>query len=190
MIFVTGGSGSGKSAYAERLAVETGADELFYVATMSPEGAEAKERIAHHRAMRAGKGFRTVECMQGLERLVLPGGEFRENDVARRTVLLECVSNLVANEQFAVGGTDGEILARIEKGIRHLQKQAGNIIIVTNDVFADGVRYDEETERYLRLLAAVNRGLAAQADAAYEVVYGIPVPIKTGLGSDDGFREG
>ena len=68
MTLVTGGSGSGKSEYAERLAAAGGTPRI-YVATMIPWDDEGRRRIEKHRAMRAGKGFETVECYTGLERL-------------------------------------------------------------------------------------------------------------------------
>lgn len=170
MHLVTGGSASGKSAYAEEIAMACGGNR-YYVATMRPYGEEGRLRVERHQAMRRGKQFVTVECPSGLERLELAGGE---NPV----VLLECMSNLVANEQFEVGGTDCEICTRIENGIRHLQKQAKDLIIVTNEVFSDGCSYDPETKRYISLLGRVNRHLAAEADRVTEVVFGIPLPVK------------
>ena len=152
---ITGGSASGKSAYAEKLAVEAG------------------ER---HRKMRAGKGFTTVECYTCREQAALSFGKEKPE---KRVILLECMSNLLANEQFEEGGSDQEILARIRGGVRSLQKQAETLIIVTNEVFSDGNIYDEETVRYLRLLGEVNRFLAQEADRVTEVVFGIPVVWKT-----------
>ena len=60
MIFVSGGSSSGKSAFAESLIVKSGIARRLYIATMEPFGAEAAVRIERHRALRAGKGFDTV----------------------------------------------------------------------------------------------------------------------------------
>lgn len=178
---ITGGSASGKSAYAEQTAVSTGADAMFYIATMQPWGEEGRLRVEKHRAMRKGKGFETIECYHHLSEVSLFGnGQMSANSCRKErvTVLLECMSNLTANEQFEAGGTDDEIEERILEGIRHLQKQAGNIIIVTNEVFSDGVRYDAETVRYLALLGRINRQLAAMAGQVTEVVCGIPVPVK------------
>ena len=45
---VTGGSGSGKSAFAEALAMELG-EKRYYIATMYPFGEESKQKIARHR---------------------------------------------------------------------------------------------------------------------------------------------
>lgn len=181
---VTGGSASGKSAYAESLAVDGGAGVRYYVATMRPWGEEGRQRVEMHRDMRREKQFVTVECYRDLEDLSLPGpvcrskGPDSESMLPDCTVLLECLSNLVANEQFETGGSDEEICARIEKGIRHLQKQAGNLIIVTNEVFSDSCRYEPETVRYISLMGQINASLAAMADRVTEVVFGIPVPIK------------
>ncbi|XCP84397.1 bifunctional adenosylcobinamide kinase/adenosylcobinamide-phosphate guanylyltransferase [Roseburia hominis] len=72
---VTGGSGSGKSAYAEDRIVEyagsaaaRGSAGLYYIATMMPFDEETKERIRRHQTMRAGKGFQTVECYRDLKK--------------------------------------------------------------------------------------------------------------------------
>lgn len=179
---ITGGSASGKSVFAEQTVISLDADVRYYIATMQPWGEEGRLRVEKHRAMRAGKGFRTIECYHHLPQLDLPGYEpgQGESPLKERTaVLLECMSNLVANEQFETGGTDEEIRVRIRNGILHLQKQAGHIIIVTNEVFSDGCDYDSETMRYLELLGCVNQELAAMADRVTEVVYGIPVVLKS-----------
>lgn len=171
---IIGGSGSGKSAYAERQAMETSGTR-YYIATMEPFGEEGKRRIEKHRAMRAGKGFQTIECCHHLEQVKL--GKTAAESAKDSVALLECMTNLAANEQFAVGGKDEEILDRIWKGIHSLEQQTKLLIIVTGDVFADGLSYDEQTERYLRLLGRVNRELAQRAESVTEVVYGIPVPV-------------
>ena len=70
VIFVIGGSGSGKSEFAENLAVELqrqDAGKLVYIATMEPLDEESKKRIRRHQDMRAGKGFETRERYTHLE---------------------------------------------------------------------------------------------------------------------------
>ncbi len=62
MVVVTGGSGSGKSAFAEDTILSFGEKSRFYIATMYPFDEESHKRIARHRAMRAKKNFETVEC--------------------------------------------------------------------------------------------------------------------------------
>lgn len=174
---ITGGSASGKSAYAEKMAVGAGEKSRYYLATMKPWGKEGQERVEKHRNMRAGKGFTTVECYTCLEQAAL---SFGEEQPENRVILLECMSNLAANEQFDEGGSDQEILTRMKRGIRSLQKQAETLIIVTNEVFSDGVSYEPETVRYLRLMGEINAFLAREADWVTEVVFGIPVVWKSG----------
>ena len=70
LILVTGGAASGKSAHAERLVCEK-AQSRLYLATMQPFGKSAEARIARHRALRAGKGFATVERTLDLANLKL-----------------------------------------------------------------------------------------------------------------------
>ena len=98
------------------------------------------------------------------------------------TLLLEDVGNLVANELFAEGGLsprDPDVAAREVLGdIERLAQAAAYTVVVSVDVFADGMRYDEGTEAWSRALARVNAGVAALADRAVEVVCGIPVWMK------------
>ena len=56
--------------------------------------------------------------------------------------------------------------------------QAGLLVVVTNELFSDGMDYDPDTLAYLDVLARLNRAVAARADGVYEVVCGIPVAWK------------
>lgn len=166
-VFVIGGSGSGKSEFAEGLIVRGGFTRRAYIATMEPYGNDAAARIARHRALRAGKGFETVERYRDLPGLEVPQG---------CGVLLEDLTNLFANEWFGAGkeGAAGRVLS----GLAHLEEAAGLVVAVGNDLFSDGVTYDKETEDYLNSLAVLHRTVAARAGAVYEVVCGIPVRHK------------
>ena len=105
LTLVLGGSASGKSEYAEQLVLEAGAGPRFYIATMEPYDEECLRRISRHRAMRASKGFETLECPRGLAGLALP---------RPGVALLECMSNLVANEMFSPQGAGEQALAALE----------------------------------------------------------------------------
>ena len=112
---VVGGAASGKSEYAEQLILRAGALPRYYVATMEPFGAEARARIARHRVLRAQKRFETIECPVGLSRVLLP---------ARGAALLECLSNLAANELYSPAGAGGEqaALAAVVDGVESLRR--------------------------------------------------------------------
>lgn len=183
---ITGGSGSGKSSYSEaqvlqfakrqtlHISTQNQANYLpcLYIATMKPYGDETLKKIERHRRLRAGKGFITIECYKELWRTVIP---------KNRGVLLECLSNLAANEFY---GEDGalkdrrETASRILKGISHVLNQTDHLVVVTNEVSSDIWDYSYETREYIALVGAVNQQLACMADQVTEVVYGIPVPVK------------
>ena len=83
---VYGGSASGKSSYAESIAMSLQGDgRLLYIATMYPYkwntteiDPETMQRINRHRAMRADKGFDTVECYRHVEHIVAERQEGRK----------------------------------------------------------------------------------------------------------------
>ncbi len=165
LYFVSGGAASGKSEYAESLVLASPARPRVYVATMEVRDTESRARVRRHRALRRDKGFVTVEAPRDLEQAVLPSGG---------AALLECMSNLCANECFGPKGFDGAF-DRVWRGIRHLTETCADVVVVSNELFSDGIAYAPETERYLSLLADMNRALAQKADRVIEVCCGIPI---------------
>ena len=168
LILVSGGAGSGKSAFAESLVTSSGLDRRIYLATMQVRDDESVRRVERHRQMRTGKGFETVECPAGLADAVLPSG---------CAVLLEDLSNLFANEYFSPHGREGAF-DRVRSGIRRAAEQAALLVVVTNELFSDGMAYDPVTLDWLAGLARLNRAAAALAGQVYEVVCGLPVVWK------------
>lgn len=172
LIVVTGGSGSGKSAFAEQMVLKLNQRRRLYIATMYPFDEECRHRIARHRKMREKKAFETLECYTHLEMAKVLGYE---------TVLLECMSNLTANEMYQEGGAGDDCVDAILRGVEHLISQCDHLVIVTNEIFSDGILYDPETVRYQRYLGEINRRIARMADLVVEVVYSIPVVHKGNL---------
>jgi len=198
---VYGGSASGKSSYAESFAMSLqGEGRLLYIATMYPYkwntteiDPETMQRIERHRAMRADKGFDTVECYRHVEHIVA-----KRQDV----LLLECMSNLLANEMYLEQDSDdgglAETMSEVEKtgvgmsetlspvskkivqALVNLSTRVQELVIVTNDVFSDGgsLTYDESTREYVKNLAEINCALARVAETVTEVVCGFPVIVK------------
>ena len=167
---VTGGSGSGKSAYAESRICEwnrQGPNPLFYIATMYPYGEETEKKIERHRILRKGKGFETLEWYTGLK-LHLEEGSLQGSDV-----LLECMSNLVANEMYMESGAGCHADQAILEGIQELNRQCANVVIVTNEVFSESVPDSPEMKEYKRILGRINCEIAVMADQVTEVIYGI-----------------
>lgn len=169
---ITGGSGSGKSAYAEDCILSYGEGERIYIATMEPFGEDGAKRIARHHKLREGKGFTTIERYTNLDGLMVPRGS---------QVLLECMSNLVANEMFRPDGAKDRLLVSVVSGVRHLEALADHLCIVTNDISSEVQNYDEETLLYEEYLGKVNQELGRMAYEVVEVTYGVPERIKGGL---------
>ena len=204
---ITGGSGSGKSAYAEKYichaSKEKGCKEKYYIATMQVFDDEGQRKIDRHRKLRAGKGFITIEQPRGIKDAV---SKLQSESSLKtgRLALLECMSNLVANEMFPpVDASDtkeagvkkepldehenmkdydtaqiSSVSKKVLKEVGILSENVAELVIVTNNVFEDGVCYDESTMNYIKAMGIVNRGLAAMAEHVVEVVAGIPVTVK------------
>ena len=167
---VTGGSGSGKSAYAESRICEWNRQDpkpLFYIATMYLYGEETEKKIERHRMLRKGKGFETLEWYTGLKL------HLEEESLQGSDVLLECMSNLVANEMYMESGAGCHADQAILEGIRELNQQCSNLVIVTNEVFSESVPDSPEMKEYKRILGKINREIAIMADQVTEVIYGI-----------------
>ncbi|MBD5490432.1 MAG: cobinamide kinase [Lachnospiraceae bacterium] len=191
MVLVIGGSGSGKSAYAEKAADSffkennvaalsaprsdmAGSMKKYYLATMQILDEEGRKKVERHRRLRDGKGFVTIEqptdICRALDRM----------ETGERTVLLECISNLAANEMFSgeEAVAEKEVVDKIISEIEVLQRGTTHFVVVSNNVFEDGINYEEATMAYIRVMGAVNRELATMADRVVEVVAGIPIMIK------------
>ena len=165
LTLVIGGSASGKSEYAERHVLKL-PGERVYVATMQAFDEESVKRIEKHRRNRAGRGFSTLEQYTDLA-----SAEFPENT----NVLLECMSNLMANERYS---PEGHGVDAVLEGVEATLQKVPNFTIVTNEVFSGGTDYDEETLNYMKDLADVNRYIASRADLVVEVVAGVPNVLK------------
>lgn len=180
---ITGGSGSGKSGFAEdeicRMKEETKSRHLYYVATMIPYGEETEKKIQRHRKLREGKGFETLECFTGLSHLAADLRWFsKKNQEEGICVLLECMSNLVANEMYETCGSGKNASDTIIRGVRELKEKCRGLAVVTNEVFSGIYGSGGEMEYYLKTLGEINCCMAREADSVTEIVYGIEVKIK------------
>lgn len=172
LVLVIGGSGSGKSAYAEQFLLAQAGGRAVYLAAMEDTGEEARQRIARHRAMRAAHGAAAGRMFVTMEQPVGIGGA---GILPGDAVLLEDLGNLLANELWSPGGSGKDAEGRILAGIRALLEQAELLVIVSSDVSGDGAAYDTETAAYIRQLGALHCALAQQAEQVVEVVCGLPV---------------
>lgn len=171
LVLISGGSGSGKSAFAEDFITKQDESTLFYIATMKIWDDECKKRAEKHQLMRSGKGFTTLECPTDLESLTIP---------LNATVLLEDLSNLLANETFVDENIENTAFEKVLNGVSKLSNQSNLFVVVTNELFSDGYTYPEDTAEFLRNLGKLNQEIAKRSTFVYEVVAGIPICIKRG----------
>jgi len=171
---VIGKSNTGKSELAEKLALETGDDKVYYLATMNVCDDAGRERVEKHRKQREGKGFITIEKQRDIAGILDETG-----DASGSTVLLECVANLVSNYIFADGfdisridpDTECERIVSVASDeIRALAGKVHNLIIVTNEYDKDGEGYDDETRFYVRTLSGTNELIIPFCDKVYDLL--------------------
>lgn len=169
LILVLGPNGSGKSAYAEQLLCRAEGSR-FYVATMIPHGPQGAARVERHLAQRQGKGFTTLELPYRVGQADIP---------PEGAVLLEDVSNLLANRMFQQGGTAAQAL----EDIRALHGRCRVLVAVTiSGLEADA--YEGETRDYIHALHELNQQLLDMADVAVELREGAARLVK---GEANGF---
>lgn len=174
MILITGGSGSGKSAFAEKLLSEIQAEPKYYIATMRPWDEECRQKIARHRAMRQEKGFLTREWYD--DRQSVP---HFETHLEKGSAVWECLSNFTANIMFGedLPLSSTETKKRVLRQMLWLERQLTELLVVTNELFSSG---GAEMKEYIRCMGECNQELAQRASAVIEVVYGIPIYHKGG----------
>ncbi len=177
LIFILGGARSGKTTYAQKLAVELGGDSVLFVATAEGKDEEMEARISAHQAARPA-AWRTLEApLQVGDALAGRAGE-------ASVVLVDCLTLLVTNAMLALGEEPGaqEAEAAVRAEVQSLlaaQKQsAATFIIVSNEVGLGLVPPYPLGRLYRDLLGMANQAIAAQAQRVYWMVAGIPVDIR------------
>ncbi|MDR0839272.1 MAG: bifunctional adenosylcobinamide kinase/adenosylcobinamide-phosphate guanylyltransferase [Oscillospiraceae bacterium] len=175
-IFISGGCKNGKSMTAQRIAkAMSGGGTLYYVATMLSRDAEDDERIERHRRERDGWGFTTVEQPTDI-------GELAEKCDTGAVFLLDSLTALLANEMFRDGDVNMDAADKIIAGTDRLLDAVPHIVIVSDYIYSDAVRYDPLTELYRKSLARIDRAVAARCDTVIEIAFSASVVHKGGIG--------
>lgn len=162
---VLGGASSGKSAYAEKLCVESALDRV-YIATAEAYDDEMREKIARHRDQR-GPDWVTIEAPRTAADAISGTGP-------GQIVLLDCVTFWLSNHLLAESDLEQEcagLLAAFRNCPSHL-------IVVTNEV-GQGVVPDSSLGRRFRdWQGRLNQQLADEADRVVAVMAGLPLELK------------
>ncbi|QSB28176.1 bifunctional adenosylcobinamide kinase/adenosylcobinamide-phosphate guanylyltransferase [Flavobacterium sp. CLA17] len=164
---ITGGERSGKSSYAQNLALQL-SDAPIYVATARKWDSDFQNRIDRHQQERDER-WTNVEKEKHLS----------EIDFTGKVALIDCVTLWLTN--FFVD-TKNDVSLSLEEAKAEFEKIAQQentaLIIVTNEI---GMGVHAETHigrKFTELQGWMNQFLAAKADEVVLMVSGIPVTIK------------
>jgi adenosylcobinamide kinase/adenosylcobinamide-phosphate guanylyltransferase len=166
-VLVLGGARSGKTAFAEQLAIRSGTRPA-YLATAEALDAEMRDRVESHRAGRAAR-FTTIE-----EPLALPAALVRAS-ASHDVILVDCLTLWITNLLVA---NDDVATAVSELGATLVQLKASKVILVSNEVGL-GIVPDNAMARTFRDLAgAAHQRLAEICDDVHFIVAGLPMTLK------------
>jgi len=177
VVLVTGGSRSGKSAYAQGLA-EGMPGRREFVATCPPIDEELRARIGRHRAAREGRGWETLEEAVDLAGVVRGAREYG-------VLLIDCLTLWVNNlmyeaEREGRGVEEAEVEGRCREALAACAERPGAVIFVTNEVGMGIVPENPASRRFRDLAGRCNQVTGAGADEVTLMVCGIPVRVKGG----------
>ncbi|MEA3195504.1 MAG: adenosylcobinamide kinase / adenosylcobinamide-phosphate guanylyltransferase [Betaproteobacteria bacterium] len=161
---ISGGARSGKSAYAEKLALESGRPTL-YIATALPGDEEMRERIEHHRRRRPA-AWRTRECPVHL------GSALREEAGPGACVIVDCLTLWLAN----LNG--GNVEAEREDFLRALLQAQAEVLVVTNELGSGIVPAGAATRSFVDEHGLTNQRVAQECERITLMVCGQPLAVK------------
>ncbi len=172
---VTGGSRSGKSAFAQRVAEGFPAPRT-YVATAPVTDAEMEERIRKHRAARETSGWKTIE-----ETLDLAGS--LRAAAGSGIILVDCLTLWIGNllyEAERAGDvlTEEAVAGKCREALRACAERSSPVIFVTNEVGMGIVPDNALARRFRDLAGRCNQVMAQAADSVVLVVSGQPLQLK------------
>ena len=163
---ITGGQRSGKSRYAQQLALER-AENPIYLATSRVWDEEHRERIRRHQADR-GPCWTTVEEDKALS----------QHDFTGRTVVVDCLTLWCTNFFFDLDSKVDEALEAIKAEFDRLVSQSADFIFVSNEVGMGGTSENPLQRRFNDLQGWMNQYVASRADHVVLMVAGIPLSVK------------
>lgn len=178
-VLVTGGARSGKSTFAEQLAIRLGSKGI-YIATAQIYDEEMRERISQHQRQREVSGFvwHTLEEPYALSELLLKVDESETEQV----VLVDCLTLWLSNWLLRFEGQEDASLRvneRIVELTETVSSYRGQLVLVTNEV-GSGIVPEYRLGRQFRDHAGkMNQMLAAVCGQVFLVTAGIPVELKS-----------
>ena len=181
IILCSGGARSGKSEFAERLALAT-AGRKAYVATGQAFDEEMIDRIKKHQERR-GEIWNNFEVPLHLAK------EWKNISQSADVILIDCLTMFTTNHMMAHGSIQGQqdanqleaaVLTELESLLASIKScEDKTVIFVTNEIGL-GIVPDNKLARYFRDIAGrVNRTVAAAADKLYVTISGVTIELKS-----------
>lgn len=166
IILITGGQRSGKSRYAQEMALSLSGNPV-YLATSRVWDDEHRYRIEKHKADR-GSEWTNIEEEKELSKHNLEG----------RTNLIDCVTLWATNYFFDLQSDTEKALFELKTEFDKFTKQDAIFIFVTNEIGMGEMSQNEIQRKFADLQGWLNQYIAAKADEVHLMVSGIPVRIK------------
>lgn len=166
IILITGGQRSGKSRYAQELALQL-TKHPVYLATSRIWDEEYRQRILRHQADR-GPQWTNIEEEKSLSRHLLPG----------RTIVIDCITLWGTNFFFDNDSDVDRSLSEMKQEFDQFTEQEATFIFVTNEIGLGGVSENLVQRRFSDLQGWINQYIAGKADQVVFMVSGIGMEIK------------
>ena len=176
IILITGGQRSGKSQYAEQLALSLCPNPV-YVATAHVWDEEFRQRVHKHQ-QRRGPEWTNIEEEKYLSR----------HDLTGRVAIIDCITLWCTNFYFdqAMRSSDSSTSSDIDKVLSVLKaefdrftQQDATFIFVTNEIGMGGTSENVVQRQFTDLQGWMNQYVAQHADEVILMVSGIPLPVKS-----------
>ncbi|WP_250277453.1 bifunctional adenosylcobinamide kinase/adenosylcobinamide-phosphate guanylyltransferase [[Clostridium] colinum] len=165
IVYVSGGCKNGKSSIAEKIAFSLKEEDkpFYYIATMCPTDEEDLIRIEKHKKNRLHLNFKTIEIQKDIKNI--------ENlcDL-KGTFLIDSVTALLANEMFK-DNLMLEAYKKVSEDLLYIISKMRNVVLVSDYIFSDSIKYDEITNTYKKGLAFIDKSCVKNADVLIEVCY-------------------
>lgn len=165
---ILGGSRSGKSALAERIASAHGED-VVYVATAAAGDGEMRERIAQHRARRPSHWGCIEEPLQLADTL-------RAQARPGRCLLVDCLTLWLSN--LLLDADDGAQARECAALLKTLPGLPGAVVLVSNEVGLGVVPMGALSRRFVDEAGRLHQQLAVHCDRVIFVAAGLPLALK------------
>jgi adenosylcobinamide kinase/adenosylcobinamide-phosphate guanylyltransferase len=176
LVLTLGGARSGKSTFAQNMALEIGGRSVVFVATAEARDEEMRQRIEQHQQDRP-EGWRTLEAQRHVGKAIL------HTDGGEKAILVDCMTVLTSNrllefEDIFAPEVEAAVMGEVTELVACAEQVAGTMIVVSNEVGMGLVPPNPLGRAYRDLLGKANQALAAAADKVYLLVAGLPVPLK------------